>query len=222
MSLLPNSFLEPLGTTLAFIKAPLERVADVLLSEWGTALDAYRKVRTITGELDTLLRELDPMKFPWDRVLVIRTATPWLVVLDNQIGYCDISSYPPFVAERLRADLVIAIASPWDGCRFSYSAVDGTGVWREDLRSVYALKEGGWEFNQQGTPLEFEEVSQYSARRVRDRLTTEMVRRYLKAMGLPQLDDEPRQYDGWLMELVWDHGIPPRIESVEEVKKQYT
>jgi hypothetical protein len=221
MGLLPNSSLEPLAATLAFIRAPLARVRDVLLHDWGTAIQAERIEHHLTGDLDTLVRSLDPMKTPWDRVLAIETGTPWLAVTDNQIGYSDVGSYMPFVAERLRADLCLATATAKSGCSFSYSRAHDTGVWVEGWRVVYALLERRWEFFQSGTPFPFEETSRYAARRIRDRLTPEMMDRYLRALAIPRLDDSRGPLTGWVMELAWTHGDGPRTLTVAEAKALY-
>jgi hypothetical protein len=62
------------------------------------------------------------------------------------------------------------------------------------VRVVQALHESArWVFHQEGTPLPFEQVAQYRARRIKERLTREIVLSYLEAWGAPV-----RDADFWL------------------------
>lgn len=48
---------------------------------------------------------------------------------------------------------------------------------------------GNWVFHQSGLPQPFEDTRRYSARRVRDRFTFEMLRDYLEAMGFHTFEE---------------------------------
>ncbi len=53
-------------------------------------------------------------------------------------------------------------------------------------RYLYAMRDGGrWAFSDHGSRYDFEDVAEYDARRVRDRFTVEMLRRYLRELGVP-------------------------------------
>ena len=57
-------------------------------------------------------------------------------------------------------------------------------------RSVGALHDGTrWCFEVQGTVQPYEEVDQYSARKIRDRFTPEMLERYCSALGIRIFDE---------------------------------
>ena len=72
----------------------------------------------------------------------------------------------------------------YDGTR-AEKVVSATG-WHYKVpgRSVLAHRESRWEFEEWGEPFPFEELEQYQARRIKDRLTPEMVERYCSHFGI--------------------------------------
>ena len=57
-------------------------------------------------------------------------------------------------------------------------------------RSVSVINDvGGWEFNSVGSVQGFEQVERYSARRIADRFTPEMLEEYGRALGLELFDE---------------------------------
>ncbi len=57
-------------------------------------------------------------------------------------------------------------------------------------RSVSVINDvGGWEFNSVGSVQGFEHVERYSARRIADRFTPEMLEEYGRALGLELFDE---------------------------------
>jgi hypothetical protein len=64
-------------------------------------------------------------------------------------------------------------------------------------RFVYAMNDGGrWEFASQGDPFPFEELSRYSAPRIRDRFNLEVLGSYLAAQELYRFRDDWFANDG--------------------------
>jgi hypothetical protein len=60
----------------------------------------------------------------------------------------------------------------------------------ETRRVVHLLLDNdGWTFFQKGEPLPFEDVRNYEAQRITDRLTTDILLQYLKMLGWDLLDD---------------------------------
>lgn len=56
-------------------------------------------------------------------------------------------------------------------------------------RTISAMNDGGrWDFYQKGEPFEFEELDAYQNRRIKDRFTFEMMRRYLGELGVCPFD----------------------------------
>jgi hypothetical protein len=66
----------------------------------------------------------------------------------------------------------------WPICEFQFS--EG-GAERRFIRAF--RDDTRWEFHEKGEPFSFENLTQYGKRRIRDRLTPEMVREYCLALG---------------------------------------
>lgn len=67
---------------------------------------------------------------------------------------------------------------PYPKNHFEFIGADGKE------RVVIAIKEEKWSFYEDGTPLLFEDVEFYKARRVRDRLNIDIITMYLKRLGV--------------------------------------
>ncbi|WP_146209611.1 hypothetical protein [Vitiosangium sp. GDMCC 1.1324] len=67
-----------------------------------------------------------------------------------------------------------------------------------------ASNDGGhWVFDQSGEPFPFEKLEQYQARRVRDRFTFDMLKDYLRHLGLSPFEEDfylPEGAPAWLVE----------------------
>ena len=66
-------------------------------------------------------------------------------------------------------------------------------------RAIAAHKESRWEFSANGEPLPFEETEQYQAKRIKDRLTFEMVERYCRHLGIELFDPEFYAGDAYII-----------------------
>ena len=74
------------------------------------------------------------------------------------------------------------------------------------VRSIAVAEDGErWVFEQAGTPLPFEDTARYTARRIRDRFTFDMLERYLKELGLSPFEES--------------FYLPPDKPSAELVEK---
>jgi hypothetical protein len=75
---------------------------------------------------------------------------------------------------------------------------------RNYVRVVSASNDGGhWVFHQFGEPFAFERLAQYQERRVRDRFTFDMLKEYLKHLGLSAFEESfylPGGAPAWLVE----------------------
>ncbi|HEY0096744.1 MAG TPA: hypothetical protein VGB96_20600 [Archangium sp.] len=76
--------------------------------------------------------------------------------------------------------------------------------WLNYVRALGASNDGGrWVFDQSGEPFPFEKLEQYQARRVRDRFTFDMLKEYLRHLGLSPFEEDFYLPDGapaWLVE----------------------
>jgi hypothetical protein len=58
-------------------------------------------------------------------------------------------------------------------------------------RSIAASNDGGrWVFETSGAPFPFEDQGRYTARRKRDRFPPDLLRDYLRQMGIPPITDD--------------------------------
>ena len=69
------------------------------------------------------------------------------------------------------------------GAFFQYSNVNEGYV-----RTVYAIKEFKWVFYEHGLPAYFEDLNNYKARRIKDRLNSRIIINYLEKQGINLLD----------------------------------
>lgn len=70
--------------------------------------------------------------------------------------------------------------------RNALTAIEG----QEAVRVVYSMKDtSSWEFFERGRTLPFEQLEFYKARRKRDRLTPEIIERYISDLGYGTLDE---------------------------------
>jgi hypothetical protein len=76
-------------------------------------------------------------------------------------------------------------------------------------RYIAAHKESRWEWDEHGTPFPWEETEAYSAKRIKDRLTPEMVERYAKHMGIDLFDPDYYSGRGVIVRL----GPPPAADD---------
>jgi hypothetical protein len=158
--------------------------------------------RRVAGRLEDALWSLLPLvDIEVSRELFIPTASGWTAYVDN--GWNGPDVFPPvsyLSTERLDCLGVRAVAA-----RHNMRADEqGPGqygsvqldVWGPDgapplqyVRSVHAANDGGrWVFGQSGAPFAFEETERYRARRIRDRFTFAMLRRYLDSLGIRGFD----------------------------------
>jgi hypothetical protein len=78
------------------------------------------------------------------------------------------------------------------------------------IRVVYSMLDGDkWQFFEKGSPLKFEDVGRYRARRKKDRLNPEIVASVLEMYGYGSLDSEFWITDSVPARLICDAGFKP-------------
>jgi hypothetical protein len=152
------------------------------------------------SELERGLQSLYPLSNPPTRYLVLpTTAAGWTAVLTNNSAF----ENQDFMAglnritggrvvyhfsrdhtlKKVRGNLYVGHA----GGHALY--VYDSGKPFEPDRALSCVKEnGGWKFDQYGEPFPFEDVSRYQLLTKRDRFDGQLLREYLKAMGLFPFD----------------------------------
>ena len=77
-------------------------------------------------------------------------------------------------------------------------------AWINTVRALGASNDGGrWVFDQFGEPVPFEQLEKYQERRVKDRFTFDMLKEYLRHLGLSPFEEGfylPEGTPAWLVE----------------------
>jgi hypothetical protein len=202
----PEFFLErfvPVTTGFAFLEFPFRRLCDAMLERekavnamWGFPFKV--KAERIRAPLDQKLEHLLPLTVPVPtRLLLIETRSDWVAWLENKARSPDPGSQPRYMGRQLRArrlSLMISQEIPDQNIGSTQFIFEDDTRAPALTRTIAAHKESRWEFSEHGPRLPFEEVEAYSARRIKDRLTPEMVERYCGHFGIELFD--PDFYDG--------------------------
>lgn len=196
----------PIGWGAGFIERPFSDVFAVM-REWQSAPDEPRyRYRELTGvPLAEQLTRLAPLQQPPKRKLMVATQGGWTAYFDNSILGGDPFSWVGHLSRHFGCQGVIAVHIPRGQYPFPATQFQLFGPTGEEplhyVRTVSAgiFDEGRWRFDTSGQEQPFEESDAYSSRLVRDRLTREMLVRYLSALGIDA--DNPAFYgDGVLVE----------------------
>ena len=202
----PEFFLHryaPTTNLMAFLEVPYDKLVDFIV-QWERKRDIVNEYPTPTRKIDiggTWEQRLNSL-LPLNRskVMVSETQSNWCVYVNNSPNGTDLYADPPYLCEKLgvreiAVTLVRDIPKIKPGStQFLYEdytraekvlSATGTG-WCDQFprRYIAAHHESRWEFVDQGDPLPFEEIEQYQARRIKDRLTPEMVERYCSHFGI--------------------------------------
>lgn len=208
MELLLNDRLAPITTSMGFIEGECSSVVKKFI-EWHEEIkksDHYTRSitsRTVIGNLEQTLRSLLPLKMVQPtRFILITTNGGWTALFDNGYRGTDptaISHLP----ELLQSRSVWVVARP--------HTLQPTGTPRRGRQGALILKvyghekkewlnlirtvrlennAGEWEFQQSGEPFTFEETDRYQAERLIDRFDFDMLKRYLKALGLSPFEED--------------------------------
>ncbi|WP_375768466.1 hypothetical protein NR798_43435 [Archangium gephyra] len=206
----------PITSEMAFLETPAEHAARAFAA-WQAGLMAPRgiavEVRPVSGSLEQALSALLPLTTPEARRdLFIPTRSPWTAYVENGWAGTDAASPMRYMARALgcRGLRVVAVPHTYRKGEGRYGAVmlDVYGPhqtdWLNYVRALGASNDGGrWVFDQTGEPFPFEKLEQYQARRVRDRFTFDMLKDYLRHLGLSPFEEDfylPQGAPAWLVE----------------------
>jgi len=96
------------------------------------------------------------------------------------------------------------------------------GKFNNYVRALGASNDGGrWVFDQSGEPFAFEQVERYQERRVRDRFTFEMLKDYLRHLGLSPFEEDfylPPGSSAWLVQKTGPFAPGHREYTLEEAR----
>jgi hypothetical protein len=213
---------QPITFSFGLLEATLEAVCDELGRWYGRQAVAHRLV-PVTGDLASLLRRLEPLSAPSFKRLWLRTASPrWRTAyFDGSVNGGD--PFPPvsYLAERLGVHGVTVTSQPdrkpcWGANRLDLYGPERT-QWLNLVWRVGAFNDGGrWVWQHSGADQPFEETAAYRSRRVKDRFTPDMLRRYCAALAILL---EARAYGpDAVLDLPADVETTQRRESLGEAR----
>jgi hypothetical protein len=208
MELLFNDRLAPITTSMGFIEEECSRVANKFM-EWCKEIKKFdhftRRItsRAASGDLDQMLQSLLPLKMVQaTRFIFMPTTGGWTAFFDNGYRGTDptaISHLP----ELLHSRSVWVVAEPHTLRREGTTLHGRQGAllmevyghekmeWLNLIRKIRLENNmGKWQFDTSGEPFPFEETERYQATRRIDRFDFDMLKRYLKALGLSPFEED--------------------------------
>ena len=206
----------PVTSSLGFLDVEARQAAHSFAT-WQGRLNADRGItvdaRPVSGSLEHVLSALLPLTdAERQRHLFIPTRSPWTAYVDNGWRGTDVFSPISYMAEKLgrRGLRVVAVPHTLRGDKGRFGAVmlEMYGELQPEghnyIRALGTSNDGGrWVFDASGTPFPFERPEHYKARRVKDRFTFELLRDYLRHLGLSPFDEDfylPGGAPAWLVE----------------------
>ena len=206
----------PVTSEMGFLETDAEHAARAFAA-WQAGLLAPRgiavEVRPVSGPLEQALSALLPLTdAERRRHLFMPTRSAWTAYVDNGWRGTDAVSAMSYMAQTMGCRGMRVGVAPntirKDKGRYGIVALEVYGPrqtdWLNYLRTLYAMNDGGrWEFGQSGKPFPFEKPEQYQARRVRDRFTFDLLKEYLRHLGLSPFEEDfylPQGAPAWLVE----------------------
>lgn len=184
--------------------APITFKIGLLNCSYGRALEAFvdwrRRVHKVVefeeeeSPLERKLASLQPLEpVPGRQLMVSTKSDDWVAFFNNGSRGSDPVSIVGHLSQELTCRGLIATAVPdtyshgkglYGSVQFELFAPHRTEFLNYE-RTVSASNDGGkWVFGAVGAVQPFEETESYSNRRVRDRFTPDMLRRYCHALGV--------------------------------------
>jgi hypothetical protein len=193
----------PITDGMGFLEADFSHVVDAD-RRWRTALGGYAG-RSISGTLPALLDALLPLTGPCLRYLWVQTSGGWTAYFDNFVLGSDTFGPISYLAQQVRCRGFTI------NCRAGTSKRGASVIFNlygpepteflNCVRAVAAIQDQGrWEWSVTGSVQPFEEVERYQSRRVRDRLTPDVLARYCEALGIRPFDESFYGAEGYLVE----------------------
>jgi hypothetical protein len=226
----------PVTSTMGFLELGAEQAAQAFAT-WHRELMTPRgisvEVLPVTGTLEQALSSLLPLTSgETQRHLFIPTHSAWTAYVENGWTGTDAASPMRVMARRLGIRCLRVVAVPHtlrkhQGGRYGAVMLDvygpkQPGKLHNYVRALGASNDGGrWVFDQEGEPFPFEQVERYQARRVRDRFTFEMLKDYLRHLGLAPFEEDfymPPGSCAWLIQKTGPFGTTLQEYTLEEAR----
>ena len=184
----------PVTYDFGLIKAPISTVL-------GTRHQQYLrhgsdgKLQKLNQSLELCFRALEPLSFQHTKELYRSTKFGWTAYFANGTHGSDPFLPMMQLSKALGACAMRVCKTPveatyqaviWEVYDTADSGADKFGY----RRSITAANDGGgWVFEQSGTPFPFEDLERYTAARIRDRFTEDLLCQYLQEMDISPISD---------------------------------
>ena len=186
----------PVTYDFGLIRAPVETVLDMRHRAYLDDGQGDCRREDVTGSLEACLRRLEPLSFVHRKEMYLATDFGWTAFFQNGTRGSD-----PFLPmmQSSRALGVTAMRICITPARATWPAViwevydteEAGGNANGYRRSIAAANDGGrWIFHMSGAPFPFEDLDRYTAKRKRDRFPPDLLRDYLREMGIPAIADD--------------------------------
>jgi hypothetical protein len=198
----------PVTTHMAFVEMPADDFAKAFLA-WRQEIntlfefDWQEGVKPVKGNLAKKLDALLPLAAgPQTKHLISSTQSKWTVYIPNGAGGGDVHSPTRHMTRilGLRSVTVVLTADEAGRPGSTQFTVQDAREGELQVRAVAAHKESKWEFHEHGTRLPFEQVEKYASRRIKDRLTPELVEQYCGHLGIELFDPDFYAGEGCIIE----------------------
>jgi len=222
MTQLLGGAASPIGWSVQYLQTPARTLVEALVT-WRCELGQDVEVRPARAYPD-VLHDLLPFEAPWTRELVMPCGDGWAAYLNNFVNGGDPTAAGPAMGRRLRVRCVMAEHAPLDGpghqsTQLWVEGPDGEPPLMSERTLSATATDGRWEWHVSGRPFGFEDVTRYSARRIRDRFDRPLLLHYLRALGIPA-DDDAAYGPGVVLQQHVDW--PRRTETLEEARRSPT
>jgi hypothetical protein len=232
----------PITSEIGFLESTAEAAKEAFVA-WQRPIHANRGVRIecreIHGDFVSKISALLPLtNIERRRTLFLPTRGKWTAYFDNGWRGADSFSAVSYLCQKLGCYGLRAVSTPdtfrrtgagiggrYGSTIFELYAPTAEGCsFLNTRRSIFAANDGGrWKFGGNGEPLEFEETKQYTAQRIQDRFTPEMLDRYLKRLGIqyfaPEFYDMPQP--AWLVSKEGPCAAGLKEYTLEEARSHF-
>ncbi|MFG1815003.1 hypothetical protein ACGFIF_14635 [Kribbella sp. NPDC049174] len=212
ITLLSDRFA-PITSRFGFLELPLEEAGKGLLA-WRQQLHGRAKARPVGGSLPELLGQLPPLTGGVrPRELLVGTAGDrWTAYFDCGFQGGDPVSTIGHLSQALQCQGVMLDSTPhtlgtgletpgrYGAVQFELYGPLPTDFLNH-VRTISATHDGSrWQWDESGTVQAFEQPDHYTARKVRDKFTSELLAAYTAALGIHPFDESFYAGQGLLIE----------------------
>jgi hypothetical protein len=184
--MLLNNSLFPITSQIAFLKADLQEVKNEFL-KWQNPLvdkfDNHFDFKTLNLSIEDTLKSLLPLTIAERRrYILIPTLNNWVCLIDNGHTGTD-RTVPEVLGKRLNCKTIFAIYD-FQTEDTLLDIFDAKTSNFDLIRSISAINENGWKFEQYGNIQDFENIEYYKSRQIKKRFNYNILQEYLEKIGI--------------------------------------